>query len=61
MKLSAVTVAVARVALAKEIQHGNRDPRLRAAFVELRKCLMEDDTRALIEASREVALCRKQA
>lgn len=47
MKPSAQTIAVARVAIAKEIQHGNRDPRLRAAFNELRQCLLDEQERAI--------------
>lgn len=41
------TISVARVLIAREIQRGNRDPRLRTAFRELRAVLTDESERAL--------------
>lgn len=41
------TISAARVCIAKEIQRGNRDPRLLAAFKELRQVLTDESERAL--------------
>lgn len=57
MRPSAMTIAIARVLIGKEMMM-NRDPRLRIAFDELRQCLVEDEqrehdsTREIIAASR---------
>jgi hypothetical protein len=61
-----MTIATARVVLAKEMLQ-NHDPRLRAAFDELRACLVEDEqlahdsTREIIAASKVPVLTRRQA
>ena len=66
MKPSAMTIATARVVLAKAMLT-NSDPRLRAAFDELRQCLVEDEqlshdsTRELIAKSHAPMLVKLQA
>jgi hypothetical protein len=66
MKPSAMTIATARVVLAKAMLT-NHDPRLRKAFDELRQCLVEDEqlshdsTRELIANSRTPMLTQRQA
>lgn len=59
MKPSLECIAVARVVLAKEMLV-NHDPRLRAAFDELRQCLVEDEQREQ-DATQLPCLVRLQA
>jgi hypothetical protein len=59
--ISLDTIVAARLALAKQMLHNN-DPRLRAAFNELRReMLREQTTRDVIDASRVPAMTRLQA
>lgn len=57
------TISAARVCIAKEIQRGNRDPRLRAAFNELRQVLTDESERSLAQDAMPTVPCflRKQA
>lgn len=57
MKPSAITIAIARVLIAKEMLM-NQDPRLRIAFDELRQCLVDDEQREH-DSTREIIAASK--